>query len=523
MGAFYEAKQRFVVQMRPEEVLREVQRLGLHVEQSEEGAQDGDVERRPIGALDYHLDKLVEWGNLTRSHDTASVSRIEDFYRKRYLYHLSPVGEAAQRAVLEVEATVGRTGALQASMLHKIRDALAGLAGEGAAAAPDAGRLVRLLHDLFSAFDTLTQEANRFIGELSRHLSAERMDEQRFELHKAAVLAYISRFVEQLRRLSAEIVDGLEAIQCLDPAALIAAAARAAELPPALDDGDPVARWTEEQRARWEGVCGWFLRGEAGREPTVERLAGVARQAVVTLTRTLSRLDDRRTRRVDRAADFRLLARWFSACADDREAHRLYEAAFGLYPARHFHIAESDAEQTSPRISWWEAAPVEVPVRLRTRGRISEAGRPAPAVDFSDDKRWIAQRRRRERRLEQAALARFSGQGPLRLGGLGRLEGGELDALLGLLDEVLSSPRGEGGLRVVRTADGRHRVSLRRPAGEAVPPAELETERGRLRCEDFTLTLDGAARPATAGAGPRRGRDQMSLRPAQVRGGEGPG
>jgi hypothetical protein len=25
--------------------------------------------------LGYHLDQLVEWGNLTRSHDTAAVSR----------------------------------------------------------------------------------------------------------------------------------------------------------------------------------------------------------------------------------------------------------------------------------------------------------------------------------------------------------------------------------------------------------------------------------------------------------------
>jgi hypothetical protein len=31
---------------------------------------------------------------------------------------------------------------------------------------------------------------------------------------------------------------------------------------------------------------------------------------------------------------FLRLARWFSA-ADDEQAHRLYDAAFGAYPARH--------------------------------------------------------------------------------------------------------------------------------------------------------------------------------------------
>src|SRR5262249_9790145 len=153
----------------------------------------------------------------------------------------------------------------------------------------------------------------------------------------------------------------------------------------------------EEQRARWRGVVAWFVGDETGEQPMVERLAEVAVSAVVNLTRTLGRINDRRTRPIDRAADFRTLARWFSACQSDREAHELWHAAFGLHSARHFHIPEDDPDLTAASASWWQATPVSVPVRLHSHGSLSNAGRPAPAGDYSRSREWIAHRQRRER------------------------------------------------------------------------------------------------------------------------------
>jgi hypothetical protein len=70
-----------------------------------------------------------------------------DFYKGRYVYHLTSVGEAAHRAVLEVEATVGKSGSLQATMLVKIREALVALAAAGATETLEPDTLVRLFHD----------------------------------------------------------------------------------------------------------------------------------------------------------------------------------------------------------------------------------------------------------------------------------------------------------------------------------------------------------------------------------------
>jgi uncharacterized protein (TIGR02677 family) len=488
--AFHEAKQHYVIELRPAEVLERVRKANYHVE-----GQDEDGVRR-------HLDQLVAWGNLLRTHDPVAVSRIDDFYKGRYVYHLTSVGEAAHRAVLEVEATVGKSGSLQATMLVKIRDALVALAAAGATETLEPDALVRLFHDLHSAFDTLTEEANRFMGDLGRHTRGERVEEEYFVLYKQAVLAYISRFVEQLRHLAAEIAAGVQAVAATGAVRLIGAASRSSDLPPALPGTDPVAAWVGEQEGRWAGVCAWFMGDAVGHRPTIERLAEVAVDSVVELTRTLGRLNDRRTRPVDRAADFRALARWFSGCRDDEDAHRLWHAAFGLHSARHFHIEEDDPERTPALTSWWQGEPVHVPPRLRTRGDTSNSGRPSPAADYGREKEWIAQRRRRERAQLDVALARFAGRGTLSFAELVSLDAAELELLLGLLDEALSAPRETDGTRHVRTADGRLRVILSPPTAGA-GFAAIVTPHGRLRCLDYRIAVEQAASLAVA-VGDRR-------------------
>jgi uncharacterized protein (TIGR02677 family) len=480
MQVFFEARQGYIIELRAREILERLAASSLHHEIADEAA------------LEYHLGQLVSWGNLAHAHDPGAVSRLEDFYKKRFLYHLTSVGEAAHRAVSEVEATAGRSGSLQATMLGKIRDALLALATQDALAPPAPDTLFRHFHDLHSAFDTLTEEANRFIGEIDRSDSGP-AEEERFILYKQALLAYISRFVEQLRRLSDEIRSAIEAVELAGPAALIEVASRSSDLPPSLGDGDPSALWRTEQFARWQGIRAWFL-GDAsgGAGPTVDRLAEVAREAVIGLTRTLGRLNDRRTRPVDRAADFRTLARWFSQCADDRAAHLLWRSAFGLSSARHFDLAEEDPDLVPPGASWWDAPPVEVPVRLRSHGSVSIAGRPSKAQDHALTRQWIAQKRRREQNQLRAAERRFAGRGELRVSGLATLDANEFDVLLALLDEALASAPGPIGERNARTSDGRFLITLVPPPATERALVHLDVPSGRLHCLDYRIRVEDA-------------------------------
>jgi uncharacterized protein (TIGR02677 family) len=485
--AFFAAKQHYVIELRPADVEREIAAHGFHAPLA------GDR------ALDYHLDKLVEWGNLSASHDTAAVTTIEDFYKKSYVYHLTAVGEAAHRAVLEVEATVGRSGSLQANMLLEIRDGLRRLAEIAASTTIDPERALRTLHALFAAFDTLTEEAAHFIGDVTQGFAAERIEEEQFVLRKHALVAYISRFLDHLRKLSGEIAGGVVAVEARGVDRLLQAAATSADLPPALNARDPAVEWLEARRQRWSGMRGWFC-ATAGAEPTVERLTGVAVEAIVGLTRALGRLNAQRIQPLDRQADFITLARWFGRTRTDRDAHRLYEAAFGLQGARHFHIAEEDPGLAQPGQSWWQTAPVAVFPTLRTRGTVTRAGRPAAAPDHTASRAWLAQRQRRERQQLEQAQRRFAGRGALRLSDVAEVSSAELDLLLALLDEALASPRRPDGSRSTRTADGRLTVTLR-PSTDSGAWVELQTPRGRIRCHDYRIEVAGcdtAAREAAS-------------------------
>lgn len=484
---FARAREHYQIELRPADVRESIARLALFFERP----ADADPERH----LDAHLEQLVEWGNLQRSHDTGAVTRVEDFYRRRFLYRLTPAGEAAHRAVVEVEETVGRSGSLQTAMLAEVRDALEALAtgaetGEGAT-------IVRALHRLHAGFKSLTAEADLFLSELDRQAAVERLDSDEFLGHKHALLGYLGRFIADLRRLRPEIELRFRRTEAVGPERFLDLASTAA-VPPGAPGEDPRARWIADERSHWDGIRAWLQPAGAAR-PRVERLHDAARAAVVKLTRSLERLVEHRARAVDRAASFRTLARWFATCASDDEAHTLWASAFGLYPARHFALAEEDPELVRPDASWWDAEPVEVPVRLRTHGAVSRTGRTPAALDFSDGRAWLAAVRRREREELDAALSRFAGRGAQRLSALGVLSEGELAQLLALLDEALVAPRDPSGARRSRSADGRHDIVLTPPPDEGW--VLLDTAAGRLRCLDYALQVVPLAARRTAAAG----------------------
>jgi hypothetical protein len=193
---------------------------------------------------------------------------------------------------------------------------------------------------------------------------------------------------------------------------------------------------------------------------------------------------------VDRAADFRTLAQWFSQCADDRAAHELWRAAFGLAPARHFDLHDADQELVPPGTSWWEAPPVEVPLRLRSHGNAGGAGRPSAAPDHSLTRQWIAQKRRRERAQLQEAVRRFAGHGALRVSSFVSLDGAEFDLFLALFEEALAAARQSDGSRKARTSDGRLRVTLRLPKHLDGNTVKLITPSGELHSLDYAIEVE---------------------------------
>jgi len=60
------------------------------------------------------LQQLMAWGNLEAHPDTAEVLTVDDFWRVRNLYQMSPAGEAAEAALAVFEQSLRQPGELQA-------------------------------------------------------------------------------------------------------------------------------------------------------------------------------------------------------------------------------------------------------------------------------------------------------------------------------------------------------------------------------------------------------------------------
>ena len=225
-----------------------------------------------------------------------------------------------------------------------------------------------------------------------------------FVAYKERLIDYINRFIADLANSGAQIALLLADLEAAGHERLLAVAARREAADAAPDGADAAAALAhaEEQaldawRNRWRGLDDWFTSRDAGRPSQARLLRQAAVTAIKQLVDTVGLLNERRSGRSDRSADFAALARWFAEAPDDAAAHRLWRAAFGLSPARHLSVTGDTAEE-------WENVPARDAV-----------GRGAADPDFA-----AAQEDRELRAARQAQ----SGEGPLRGQGAAAPPGG---------------------------------------------------------------------------------------------------
>ena len=164
-----------------------------------------------------------------------------------------------------------------------------------------------------------------------------------------------------------------------------------------LSDEEVAARRGERLSDEWNGVRRWF-RGGAGEAPPWHELDRALGDAIEWIIQSAQRLIDRRTRRVDRAAEYRSLALLFDRAETAADCHALFAAVFGLYQPRHFSVPEADPELSPSTASWWDAEPAPVEATLyRPGARAPGAGRASDLPDHSMARQALAARRERER------------------------------------------------------------------------------------------------------------------------------
>jgi uncharacterized protein (TIGR02677 family) len=486
LEVFVANKARFVVHLRPEDVADAVRSNG-----------------RPASheSIEAALDSLHDWGNLRADPDTGRVTTVADFYRSRYLYQLSPEGEAAERALEVFDRELGRRGELQTIALEDIRVRLHALREQAETAHPDPAVVHNLLLELAARLESLAGNASAFMGSLQRTIELQDVDEEAFLAYKDRLIAYLERFVSELVVKSFDITETLRGFDAGTLDALLELAARreaadaaptevdtGAAVPSGAGDGstDAVAVRLEQWRRRWSGVRSWFI-GDRVHPSQATLLRQRARKAIPDLLATVSLLQERRAGRSDRSADFRELARWFAQAPDDEHAHRLWRAGFGLSTARH--LCGSVGSDGVPASTPWAQAPlVEIAPRLRATGHYQRRGKPTQVSDRSTERAYLAEMVRAERAQTDAVRARLATGQQVRLSGIGQLDRDEFALFLTLLSEALSAgPPGPDGRISTVTSDGSTQIVLT-PVQDA-PPATIHTPDGVLTGPEHELTI----------------------------------
>ncbi|MHB1592569.1 MAG: TIGR02677 family protein [Streptosporangiaceae bacterium] len=493
LRAFAEAKERFIVHLRPEDVAAE-----LRIDADE--------------PLTQALEQLVAWGNLRADVDTGRVTTVEDFHRKRSLYQLTAAGQAAEQAIAFYEEAIGRRGQLQSVALADIAEQLRALNALAGNPDPDPARTHLSLLSIAERFSSLADNAQAFMAALRRAIDFSDGDVDGFLAYKERLIDYINRFIADLANSGAQIAVLLGELEAAGHERLLGIAARreaADAVPEGPDAAESRARAEklalDAWRNRWRGLHDWFRSRDAGRPSQARLLRQAAVTAIKQLIDAVGLLNERRSGRSDRSADFRVLARWFAEAPDDAAAHRLWRAAFGLCPARHLSVTAETAQAWAdlpPGVAWQDAPPIRISPQLRKTGAYERRGKPSQVRDRSADRAFLRQQAEREAAETAAARQRLHTTGPTLLSDLDVLDPRAFRLFLALLGDALTAR--EPGAAEVRTvtSDGtlEVRLSLVPDGGEAT----IRTADGVFTGPEHVIEItDLASAPVRAAAGMR--------------------
>ena len=473
LRAFAQARERFTVHLRPEDIAGELR---------SQPPGFGALEVETVGAA---LEQLVRWGNLRADADTGRVTSVEDFHRARYLYQLTRHGQAAVRAIAVYDEALGQRGQLQSVALADIAEQLAALLALAGEESPDPAKTHLVLLQLAERFGSLADNAQAFMASLRRTADFQDGDEEAFIAYKDRLVEYIERFIADLANRGAQIADLLGRLSAVGVDRLLVDAARR-EAADAVPDGNsrPDEAGTGDQarhqahetaltgwRNRWRGLTDWFLSRSARQPSQAKLLRSAAVSAITNLVNTVAALNERRGGRSDRSADFRALARFFAEAPDDADAHRLWRAAFGLSPARHLSVdADSEAAwleaDLPPGTPWAEAPALQISPRLRETGSYERRGIPNRIADRAEARRALAEQADQEAAQTAAARARLATHGEVLLSDLAGPAGPDgLDPdafrlFLALLGDALSARRPGDKQSSAVSADGTLEIRL---------------------------------------------------------------
>lgn len=438
-------------------------------------------------AAEARCRQLAGWGNLMPSIRDARVATVAEYIRSRSRYQVSKLGGRVHRQAAEILHASDGAREVARELLGQIVQSLdrilvmleRGQAGD----ALDAEALAGEVTTVFSNQRLFTDSVRDFYAYLAGILSRYDLAGEEYAQFKELLLVYIDLITADVNRHAPAVAHRADLVLGQADRVLAALAALPGLTSP---DGTQVERAQGRTRTDWEELAAWYDASHGASGP--EQLRGAAGQALGQLITNARRLLDSSGTGFSRRADFLRLTRWFAA-ADDEQAHRLYDAAFGAYPARHLLFGPDEPDpRVGPTTSWWHAEPVPVPVSLRERGDRAMRGRTSRVPDPTADRLRLTAEAEREAEQRQAAAAELALAGTLHGA---TISPAARDLLLDLVGALLA----QSGEQVIDYDAG---LRLRAVAG---PDTVVSSPDGTTTFVQLSLTVSAATvSPVTVSA-----------------------
>jgi len=439
-------------------------------------------------AAEGRCQQLVDWGNLVRSVRDTRVPTIAAYHRSRARYQVSKLGGRVHRAAEEVLSASENAREVARELLAKIVDTLEQIAFDIASPGTvDSERLAGNVTSVFVNHRTFTDSVTEFYAYLAGVLTRYDLAGEEYRQFKDLLVDYVDLIGADVNRNSPRILDRLGKLTPLLDDVLAA-------LPdvPALAGPAGVERQPGRARTDWDQLAAWYG-ADSGRSGP-DQLRAAARQALNQLITNARRMLAASGTGVTRRADFLKLATWFHT-ADSDTAARLFDAAYGTYPARHLLLGPDEPDpRIRPDHSWWDSDPVDVPMAMREHGDRNARGRNSRVPDTAAD----------GRRLIAAAQARLAARraAAQELAAAGRaLDGAQLspaarDLLLDQLAGAITGAALTPGEPVARhDSDLEIAITVERRPGQHT---RIRSDDGNLTVEDFVVTARSTAEPVAS-------------------------
>ena len=448
-----------------------------------------------VEEVEYLCRRLEEWGNVVRSVRDARVATVSEYLRSRSRYQVSKLGGRVHRdvgAILDASDGAREVArellGVTATVLARIAKAIDTIRNTGNSERVDVETLAADVTTVFLNQRAFSDSATDFYAFVQGRISRYDLAGDEFAAFKTMLLDYVELISADVSRHAPGIAATLERIEGgLDV------------LLPTLDTLPGLAEAGTERspgrrREDWVDLTAWYT-GRRGRSGP-DQLRGAADQALGQLLSNAKRMLAAAGTGVSRRADLLKLATWFDT-ADTATCHRLYDAAFGAYPARHaIHGPEEDNGRAGPTTSWWDDDPVDVPLSLRERGDRSARGRTSRIPDPGlIREQLIAQAHAEDERKRLAAAE---------LCAVGHLNGAQVSPaaqqlLLVLLSDLLARAQSLDGKSSTTDTD----LALRLTATPDPDAATvIHSPDGDLTIHGMTLTTRAITQPGTQPGSP---------------------